>query len=107
MVLECKNINNILFGCIVDLVAPINQKDVICALISKAIEYFRQRNIDVVISNILSNRYLYEFIKMGFLPHPMYRKRFIAYNASTGLSDQYLKNAENWFIQYGDLPLVF
>lgn len=107
MVLECKNINDLFFGCILDLVAPIGQNDIVCILISKAIEYFKRRNVDIIISNIVSNRYFYEFLKMGFLPYLKNRDRFIAYNASSEFSDQYLKNPKNWFIQYGDLPLVF
>jgi len=107
MVLECKNINDLFFGCVLDLVAPIGQNDIVCLLISKAVEYFKQRNVDIIISNIVSNKYFYEFLKLGFLPYLKNRDRFIAYSDSSEFSDQYLKNPKNWFIQYGDLPLIF
>jgi GNAT superfamily N-acetyltransferase len=107
MVLENKYCRGLPIGRILDIAAPLDQQIVIQCLISKAIEHFERKEADAIFSNIISNRYLHSFLKNGFLPYPISKNRFIAYNASPNIPDGYLKNPKNWFIQLGDLPMVF
>lgn len=107
MVIECKYHNGLIFGRILDIIAPLDQQVIVQCLISKAIEHFERKRVDAIFSSIISNRYRHSFLKNGFIPYPRSKSRFIAYNASPAISDGFLKNPKNWFIQLGDLPMVF
>lgn len=107
MVLEHRYLHRLMVGHILDIIAPQHQQNVVQCLISKALEHFEQEKADVVISEIVANRYRKEFLKNGFVPYPRSKNCFIAYNASPDIPDEFLKNPKNWFIQLGDLPMVY
>lgn len=108
IVLGCRNENNLAWGHIHDIIALTGRKDIIQCLIAKAVEYFKAKGVDVIFSKMVANEaYRKSFLRNGFIPRFMFKGRFIAYNASTELSDEFLKNPKNWFIQQGDLPGVY
>jgi len=107
MVLENKFHNGLTFGRILDIIAPLDQEVIIQCLISKAIEHFEQNEVDAIYSSIISKRYFQSFLMNGFIPFPRYKMRFIAYKASQQISNGFLMNHKNWFIQLGDLPMVY
>ena len=107
MVLEEKHHKELNFGRILDVVAPLDQKVVVQHLISKAVEHFERKEVDVISSSLVCNRYRDCFLKMGFIPYPKSKSRFIAHKISSDISDEYLKESNNWFIQSGDLVMVF
>lgn len=106
MVLDYKYHNGLVFGRILDIVAPLDQEVIIQCLVSKAIEHFKQKKVDAIYSSIISSRYRHSFLKNGFIPFPRSNARLIAYMASPQISEGFLKNPKNWFIQLGDLPIV-
>lgn len=107
IVLEQIQYKGLVFGRILDVIAPLNQQSVVQCLIAKAVEHFEQKEVDAILSSIIANRYRYSFLKNGFIPYHRSTVRFIAYKASPDISDKFIKNSDNWFIQLGDLPMVF
>lgn len=107
IVLGHKYYHGLVLGHVVDIIAPLNQHDIIQNLISKAVAHFALEKADAVVSSIIANKYYTDFLKVGFISYPRSRQRFIAYNASPHLQDEFLRNPKNWFIQSGDLPLVY
>jgi len=107
IVLDYKCQRQLFLGRILDIIAPRDQQNVIQHLISKAVEHFEQEKVDAITTGIVAHRYYHSFLKVGFIPSIRSKSRFIAYNASTYLSDDYLKDSNNWFIQLGDLPMVY
>ncbi|HJH27790.1 MAG TPA: hypothetical protein C5S37_13740 [Methanophagales archaeon] len=108
IILGCKDASGLLFGYIYDVIAPTSREDIIQCLIAKATEYFMDAKVDAISSQMVPNKIYHKaLLKNGFIPRFRSKGRFIAYNASTKLSDAFLKNPKNWFIQLGDLPLVY
>lgn len=107
MVLERKYIDNVVFGRILDIIAPISQQDIIQCLISRAVDHFEREKVDAILSGIIANRYRNNFLKNGFIPYPRSGGHFISYKISQDIPDVLLKNPNNWFIQLGDLPMVY
>lgn len=99
---------DLMFGCIYDIIAPSNQEDVLHCLISKAVDHFREEKVDAVFTEmIIPKIYRKIFFKNGFIPYFLSKSRFIVYNASPNISQTFLKNPKNWFVQLGDLPMVY
>lgn len=109
MVLSRKYQHQLIFGQILDIIAidPQHQQNVVQCLISKAVEHFEREKVDAVFSRIVTGRYFHSFLKTSFVPYIWSKNRFIIYNASPYLSVELLKNPKNWFIQLGDLPMVY
>ena len=108
IILGCKDASGFIFGYIYDIIAPTSREDIIQCLIVKAIEYFMDAKVDAILSQMVPNKIYHKaLLKNGFIPRFRSKGRFIAYNASTELSEAYLKNPKNWFIQLGDLPSVY
>lgn len=108
IILGCKDARGLIFGHIYDIIAPTSRGDIIQCLIAKAIEYFMDVKVDAILSQMVPNKIYHKaLLKNGFIPRFRSKGRFITYNASTKLSEAYLKNPKNWFIQLGDLPLVY
>ena len=108
IILGCKDVDGLIFGSIYDIIAPTSREDIIQCLIAKAVEYSLDKKVDVLISKMVANKvYRKRFLRNGFIPRFRSKGQFIAYNASMELSDEFLKNPKNWFIQLGDLPLVY
>ena len=107
-ILGCKDVDGLIFGYIYDIIAPTNREDIIQCLIAKAVEYFMDKKIDAIFAKMVANEvYRKSFLRNGFIPRFRYKGRFVAYNASTELSDEFLRDPKNWFIQLGDLPTVY
>lgn len=99
---------DLMFGCIYDIITPLNQEDVLHCLISKAVAYFKEEKMDAVFSQMVAPKFYRKiFLKNGFIPYFMSKSRFIVYTASPSLSPAFLKDPKNWFIQLGDLPKVY
>jgi hypothetical protein len=108
IILGCKDASGLIFGSIYDIIAPSDRGDIIQGLIAKAVEHFNEEKADAIFSQMVPNKiYRKALLKSGFIPYFRSKGRFIAYNASTKLSEAYLKNPKNWFIQLGDLPSVY
>jgi hypothetical protein len=108
IILGCKDVDGLIFGSIYDVIAPTSREDIIQCLIAKAVEYFMDVKVDAILSQMVPNKIYHKaLLKNGFIPRFRSKGRFIAYNASTKLSEAYLKNPNNWFIQLGDLPSVY
>ena len=108
IILGCKDASGLIFGYIYDIIAPTSREDIIQCLIAKAVEYFMDAKVDAILSQMVPNKIYHKaLLKNGFIPRFRSKGRFIAYNASTKLSEAYLKNPKNWFIQLGDLPSVY
>ncbi len=108
VVLGCEDRDGLVFGYIYDIITPINREDIIQSLIAKAVGYFMHKGVDAIFSKMAANEvYRKSFLRNGFIPHFRFKGRFIVYNTSTKLSDAFLKNLKNWFIQLGDLPGVY
>lgn len=99
---------DLMLGCIYDIITPLNQEDVLHCLISKAIDHFKDEKVDCVFYEMVGPKiYRKIFLKNGFIPYFWSKSRFIAYNASYNISQMFLKNPKNWFVQLGDLPRVY
>lgn len=99
---------DLMFGHIYDIIAPLNQEDVLHYLISKAVDHFKEEKMDAVSTQMVVPKiYRKIFWKNGFIPYFISKYLFIVYNASPKLSQSLLKNPKNWFIQPGDLPKVY
>jgi len=108
IVLGCRDENSLTWGYIYDIIAPTGKEDIIQCLITKAVEYFREANVDAITTKMVASEvYRKSFLRNGFIPRFRFKGRFIAYNASKELSDEFLKNPKNWFIQLGDLPGIY
>ena len=108
IVLGCRNENCLTWGYIYDILALMDREDIIQRLIAKAIEYFRDANVDAITTKMVASEvYRKSFLRNGFIPRFRSKGRFIAYNASNEISDEFLKNPKNWFIQQGDLPGIY
>lgn len=108
IILGCKDASGLIFGYVYDIITPTSREDIIQCLIAKAVEYFMDAEVDVILSQMVPNKIYHKaLLKNGFIPRYMSKGRFIAYNASTKLSKAYLKNPKNWFIQMGDLPGIY
>jgi predicted N-acetyltransferase YhbS len=108
IILGCKDAGGLIFGSICDIIAPTDRGDIIQCLIAKAIEHFKGKKAAAIFSQMVPNKiYRKALLKSGFIPYFSSKSRFIAYNAPHKLSDAFLKNPKNWFIQLGDLPSVY
>ena len=108
IVLGCRNDDGLACGYIYDIIALTDRADIIHSLIAKAIEYFIAEGVDAIFCKMIDNKiYRRSFLRNGFIPRFRFKGRFIAYNTSTMLSEDFLKNPKNWFIQQGDLPGIY
>jgi hypothetical protein len=108
IVLGCRNDDSLTLGYIYDIIALTGREDIIQCLIAKAVEYFSAKGVDAIFCKMIADKiYRKSFLRNGFIPHFRFKGRFITYNASTELSEECLKNPDNWFIQLGDLPGVY
>ena len=108
MVLRCMKLQELVVGCIFEVITYLDQEDVTHHLIAKAIEYFEREGVDIIYCKMIVNKIFNEiFGKNGFIPlHFIFKNRFIVRINSPKISETYLKNKENWFIQLGDSDFV-
>lgn len=91
-------------GFMVDIMAPANHDEVIAALIAKAMEHFKERNVDLVECQLIkSHPYCKILKKAGFLALRS-TSAFIIHIKSQqiGLTDLLSLDIKKWFITYGD-----
>lgn len=104
VILKCTKQRDLLLGYIYDLIAPLGQEEVISCLISKAIEYFKGKKVNLIHCGMMADKIYYTiFKKNGFIPsHIIINKPFCVYSSHPAISRTHLKNPKHWFIQIGD-----
>ena len=102
LVLEHKIQNSVRISFIMDLISPYD--NVKRCLLNKAIEASKQKKSSVIIYYFIADKsYYISLNKSGFISMPKLRfGSFCAYSNSIELTQKYLQNIDNWFIQIGD-----
>ena len=108
VVLRSVKEQNLISGYIFDIVAPLNRTEVIHCLLSKAIKHFEEEKVDVIFCKLIANKIFYKiFRKNGFISSRFIKGgRFCAYTSHPKISETYLKDKKNWFIQIGDSDFI-
>lgn len=107
-VLRSRKADGLAIGNILDILAPVRHEEIIRSLISKAVEYFEQEKVDLIACKMVANKvYRKSYLKCGFIPHFLAKSRFIAYKGSSEISESFLKEPDNWFIQTADSPGIY
>jgi GNAT superfamily N-acetyltransferase len=108
VVLRCVKKQNLIFGYMFDIIASIDRPEVIHHLLSKAIQYFKDENADLIFCKMIADKTLRKiFRKNGFISSRFIKGgRFCAYTSHYKISETYLKNRKNWFIQIGDSDFI-
>jgi GNAT superfamily N-acetyltransferase len=106
-VLECDRQRNCSIWRIVDIIAAADQTEVVGELVDLVVSIAREAGADAVVSRVVGGRYLGLYTACGFYRIPGKNGRFIAFSSSDEVSEEYLAAAERWFIQLGDLPMVY
>ena len=116
MVLKCVKEESLASGYIIDIIAPLDRPEIIHSLLSKAIKYFEEERVDVIFCKMIADKIFYNiFRKNGFISThfiSFISKRFrigskhIVRINSSKISETYLKNAKNWFVQLGDSDFI-
>lgn len=115
VVLGCAK-QDILSGHILDIIAPLDRPEVIHCLLSKAIEYFEEEGVDIIFCKMIADKMFYKiFRKSGFLPiqfiglvfkrFRLWSKHIVRIN-SPEMSEAYIKDSKNWFVQIGDSDFI-
>jgi len=93
-------------GIIFDMVAQ--SKDVLDPLIRKLIRDCQQNRVALIQYQLRANKvYRRVLQRNGFISLPFIKgSYFCAYSTSTDISQQFLGNPDNWFVQIGDSDLV-
>lgn len=105
VVLGLKEQRDLLFGYIVDIVVPLDKSNVLHHLVSKAIEELKEKNVDLIFCQMISNRRFYKIFKRnGFIYSRNISRRFpfIVHMNSNNFSQEYVKDYKHWFVQQGD-----
>lgn len=97
-----------LSGYIIDVIAPLDRPEIIHSLLSKAIKYFKEERADVIFCKMIADKLFYKiFRKNGFVfSRFIIKSRFIVRINSPKISEAYLKDKKNWFIQLGDSDFI-
>ena len=111
IVLRCVEVpeaRGLKLGCIFDVLALSNQDEVIHSLISKAIKYFEREKVDAICCKMIAGKRLQNiFRKNGFISSRFIKYGYLcAYTSLLKISETYLKDRNNWFIQLGDSDFV-
>lgn len=89
-------------GYIVDFLAKTDDKRIIRSLISKAVECFKTRKVDFIIClGITCNKVYQKALRRNgfiFSKHDIICSRFMGYTNLPEVSQEYLRNPQNWFI---------
>ena len=93
-------------GIIFDMVAQ--SEDVLDRLIKKLIEDCQQENVALIQYQLRANKIYHRVLKShGFISLPLIKgSHFCGYSTRTDISQQFLRNPDNWFVQIGDSDLV-
>ena len=105
-VLGLREIHGLKAGIIYDLVAPLSKGDVISAMVKFAVNHFIEKGVDFVNYQLIGSNIYYRILrKYGFINLSIINKRlpFLAYlNSSQSITEAWLADRKNWFIQMGD-----
>lgn len=102
LVLGCRQRQYTKLGVIFDILAE-SEKVAQC-LVAKAMEHFRQQNVDLVYCTVLGNKALTRALRrngLGTMPF-IKGSKFGAYCSSTNVSTGFLGDYRNWYVQLGD-----
>lgn len=107
VILCSENKKNLKYGCIVDILASLEQKSIIQLLISKAVEEFRREKVDLVVCWMLnksrSGRVYYRILEAnGFIRVPGRPNPLIARVNSPSLSTEFVYDSADWYVTIGD-----
>jgi GNAT superfamily N-acetyltransferase len=93
-----------IMGHISELIAPLGEKEVIHCLISKAIEYFRDENVDCILYEMIAGKTYHAALRnCGFISsHLIDKNYFCVYSGHPSISITYLEDPKHWFVQRGD-----
>ena len=107
IVLRCAKQDQ-LSGHIIDIIAPLDRPEVFHSLLSKAIEYFKEEGVDVIFCKMIADKIFYKiFRENGFVSSRfIIKSKFIVRINSPKISETYLKDKKNWFIQVGDSDFI-
>jgi len=91
---------------IFDLVAQ--SEDVLHSLIRKLITDCRQNKVAIIQYPLIANKTYHKVLKRnGFISLPFVKgDHFCAYSTLKDVSEQFLRNPDNWFVQIGDSDLI-
>lgn len=107
IVLECVKEQDLLYGYIIDIIEPLDRPEVIHSLLSKAVEHFEEKKVDIIFSIMVADKiYRKSLLKNGFIPYFGSKSRLVAYTSCSNLPQTFLENPNNWFIQWGDQPHI-
>jgi hypothetical protein len=111
IVLKCEEKLDLKTGFIMDMLVLSSQYKAISTLISEAINYFKDKKVDVISSLMLKdNQYHKIYKKFGFIKVPSLlfpQEIYFGVRRNTNeLSNGFISNTENWFISWGDTDLV-
>ena len=105
IVFRCEKHAGAKVGRIFDLVTPSNEPAITRHLVIKAIEVFRQENVDFALYRLIAGKTLHAVIRRcGFFSFPFVGDdvHFIALDLSHGKYEQLIRDRCNWFVQTGD-----
>jgi hypothetical protein len=102
---------NLKNGAIVDILALPDQEENVHAMILKAVEFLKQKNVDLLAVSIPRSSLYYGLMKKcGFVNCPKSlnpkEEPFIIYPVSEHANKDYVKDSKNWFITWGDTDVV-
>ena len=108
IVLKCVKEEGSASGYVIDIIAPLDRPEVIHSLLSKAIKYFKEERVDVIFCEMIADKIFYKiFKKNGFVSSCFtIKNRFIVRINSPKISEAYIKDKKNWFIQLGDSDFI-
>lgn len=107
VVVESYKKRNCLIWRVVDIIAADDQVEVIGELIDIVVSIARVNGADAVASRVVGGRYLDLYTEHGFYRMPRKDGHFIAFSTSDEVTEEYLSASDRWFIQLGDLPMVY
>ena len=108
-VLRCEKQFGLKVGRIFELVVPLRQEQVAQALILKAIEFFKEERVDLVIYRMIGSRAYHKVLRKGgfIYSHLASRNvRMIAHPNTSKISQAFLGDSRNWFLQTGDSDAI-
>jgi N-acetylglutamate synthase-like GNAT family acetyltransferase len=100
--LRCMQQGQAKTGVIFDILAQ--SEHVAQCLIWKCIEQCEQKKVDTISCNMIASKmYFRAFKRNGFISMPFKKgSQFCAYSSAPYVSKEFLQDAKNWFVQYGD-----
>lgn len=112
VVLGSRRETDLAVGSVFDIVASLDDRDLLHGLVAKAVAHFREDRMDLVHSKMVASTvYRKAFSSNGFIRRFRIgsgaKGRFIVYPASSDLSHAYVTTPDTWFVQLGDLVGVY